>query len=99
MNKSLIDIINKCKGKYQRYSKNDMFGFQQIVNLTLQDINHNMVIKESHIGKHIGKYNPFGIGDTVKAKIGKAIQKTQSNWQGYPDLNCDDPLYDGQQVR
>jgi hypothetical protein len=99
MTKSLVDIINKCKGKYQRYSKQDMFGFEQIITLTLQDINNNKKLKESHLGKHKGKYNTFGIGDTVKTKMGKAISKTEPSWQGQPDLDCDDPLYDGKQIR
>ena len=98
MTKSLIDIINKCKGKYERYSKQDMFGFEQIVKLTLLDIDNHNALKQTHLGKHKGKYNPFGIGDTIKAKMGKAIQKTETIWQGQPDLNCDDPLYDGNQV-
>lgn len=98
MNKSLVDIINKCKGKYERYSKQDVFGFEQIVKLTLQEIDAHKIMRNSHLGKHKVKYNPFGIGDTIKAKMGKAISKTEPNWQGQPDLNCDDPLYDGNQV-
>lgn len=97
MNKTLVDIINKCKGQYKRYSKQDIFGFQQIVNLTLLDINANKKIKQSHIGNHKGKYNPFGITG-IKAQMGKAIQLTKHSWQGQPDLDCDDPLYDGNPV-
>lgn len=98
MNKTLVNIVNKCKGKYERYSKQDMFGFQQIVNLTLLDINANIKLQESHIGKHKGRYNPFGITG-IKAQMGKAIQSIKPSWQGQPDLDCDDPLYDGQLTR
>lgn len=97
MNKSLVDIINKCKGKYQRYSKQDVFGFEQIVKLTMQDMKNNVAMKESHKGSHKGIYNPFGITG-IKAKMGKAIQNAKPYWQGTPGIDCDDPLYDGKPV-
>lgn len=99
MTKSLINIVNKCKSKYKRYSKQDTFGFEQIVKLTILDIENHKKIINSHLGKHKGEYNPFGIGDTIEAKMGRAIAKVKPSWQGLPDLNCDDPLYDGQPVR
>lgn len=95
MTNNLIAIINNCKGKYERYSKQDIFGFEQIVKLTLQEMQDNIALRKTHIGKHKGKYYPVDMRN-----VNMAYNKYTSRrvWQGQPDLDCDDPLYDGNPV-